>query len=210
MCCALLGHSPAPHGPHCPSEGSGRHGKGDTPKLPCSTRLQSDSSELGPIPAAPVSVGMEKAAPAVPSGLLQQRVTHPALPGPLETFNGSRTDTRALQGAGDALGPAPCCGQGPGSWNSISQTLPWGVFQQLLLWWRSMTPCRPDSQQSPGYGMDIGRVLKGFWRGFGGAGSAGCPGPPTGAPGGDRAGREDKYPNTEPCSLSLCHMENRE
>lgn len=73
MCSGLAGHSPAPHGPCCSSEGSGTHGKGGTPKLPCSTRLQSGSSEAGPIPDAPISVGMEKAAPDVPSGL-QQRV----------------------------------------------------------------------------------------------------------------------------------------
>lgn len=112
ICCALVGHSPAPHGPHCPSEGSGRHGKGGTPKLSCSTRLQSYSSEPGPVPDAPVPVGMEKAVPAVPSG-------DPAVPGPLEELSASRTGTAGPRGcSGITWGQVLAAGI------STAQTLP--------------------------------------------------------------------------------------
>lgn len=40
-------------------------------------------------------------------------------------------------------------------------------------------------------------VWEGFWRSFGGAGSADCPAPRTGAPATDRAGWEHKHPNLQ-------------
>lgn len=113
ICSGLVGYSPAPHGPHCSSEGSGTREKGGTLTLSCSTRLQSDSPELGPVPDAPISVGMEKAAPDAPSGLQQQQsVTHPALPVPLEMFNASRTGTQGTWGHWGCSGISSALGAG--------------------------------------------------------------------------------------------------
>lgn len=204
ICCALVGHSPAPHGPHCPSEALGDMEKVATQNDRAPHGYRATPPSWVPFPMLPSLWGWEKLLLTCPGGCCSSVGHIPLCQGLWKRSVPAGRAPRALQGTGDALGA------GAGSWNlhfpdSALRDFPTAaaalkIPHSLQAGLTAATSTRAGARE------EFEGVLEEFWR------SRICrvPCPSHRSCTRPELARSTNIPTVQPWSLSHCHMESRE